>query len=410
MDNERLVKKWHKAIITESQKRLKRELTQAELLFITSRGGFIALEMIEDTVKTCEGAELEKYLNSEAGSMKGETSCKSCCCAQPAAGGVMAAHSRWSWRDWLGAFAVRWCVKRRTYTVAPGLYALNTPTPESPLLVTANYKLSFDHLRRAMEGLSAWIVVLDTQGVNVWCAAGKGTFGTEELVNRLEVTQAAKHVSHRILVVPQLGAPGVAAHEVSHRSGFKVVYGPVYARDLPEFLQADMQATPDMRRIDFTLGERLAVVPVELVQRFIPSLLILVLFLASSRLGQRNYRVDLCQWVWITGAVVCNFITGLVLIPALLPWLPGRAFTWKGAAAGTVLGLALAWLWPFGALAGLSIGLLSVATCSFLGLMFTGCTPYTSASGVRSELCWALPLQGALTLLGLAGWLATRFI
>lgn len=323
---------------------------------------------------------------------------------------MTAAHSRWSWRDWLGAFAVRWCVKRRSYTVAPGLYALNTPTPDSPLLVTANYKLSFDHLRRALAGLSAWVVVLDTQGVNVWCAAGKGTFGTEELVKRLALTEASKVVSHRTLIVPQLGGPGVAAHAVSQHAGFKVVYGPVYAKDLPAFLSAGLKATPQMRRIDFTLGERLAVVPVELVQRFIPSLLILALFLASSGLGQHGYRVDLNQGLWIPGAVACNFITGLVLIPAFLPWLPGRAFTWKGAAAGAVLGLMLTWLWPFGVIAGFSVGLLSVATCSFLGLMFTGCTPYTSASGVRSELRWALPLQGALTLLGLAGWLASRFI
>ena len=165
-----------------------------------------------------------------------------------------------------------------------------------------------------------------------------------------------------------------------------------------------------MRRIDFTLGERLAVVPVELVQRFIPALLILALFVASTALGQQGFRVDLQQGLWVAGAVVCNFIIGIVLVPAFLPWLPGRAFAWKGATAGAVLGLLFAWLWPFGAVAGLSVGVLSVGVCSFLGLMFTGCTPYTSASGVRSEMRWALPLQAALTLLGLIGWLGSRFI
>lgn len=65
MDNEKLVKNWHKAIIDESQNRLNRNLTKNELLFITSRGGFIALEMIEDTVKTLKGDELAHYLNSE---------------------------------------------------------------------------------------------------------------------------------------------------------------------------------------------------------------------------------------------------------------------------------------------------------------------------------------------------------
>jgi len=329
---------------------------------------------------------------------------------QDEAGHIQTVSTRWSWRDTLGACAVRWCVRRRTYTVVPGLYAVGTPTPESPLLVSANYKLSFDHLRRALEGLSAWIVVLNTDGINVWCAAGKGTFGTEELVTRLEAVSAAKHMSHRTVVVPQLGAPGVAAHEVRRRSGFQVVYGPVYAKDLPAFLRAGLQATPQMRRVGFSLRERLAVTPVEGVQRLLPALIILTLFVASAGLGRHGYRDLLEQWPWITLAVGSNFVTGLVLVPALLPGLPGRAFAMKGAAAGVLLGLALAWFWPFGHAAALSVGVLSVGACSFLGLMFTGCTPYTSASGVRSELRWALPLQGALMLVGLAGWLVSRFI
>jgi CO dehydrogenase/acetyl-CoA synthase gamma subunit (corrinoid Fe-S protein) len=69
--------------------------------------------------------------------------------------------------------------------------------------------------------------VLDTQGINVWCAAGKGTFGTDELVHRIEATQLHDVVRHRVLILPQLGAPGVAAHDVKKRSGFTIEYGPV---------------------------------------------------------------------------------------------------------------------------------------------------------------------------------------
>ena len=152
-------------------------------------------------------------------------------------GRVPRAAVRWKWRDRLGAWAVCWGIGRMRYTVPPGLYAVGTPQPESPLLVTANYKLSFDHVRRALAGSDVWVLVLDTKGVNVWCAAGKGTFGTEELVERIARTEAARIVSHRVLVVPQLGAPGVAAHEVARRTGFRVVYGPVRAADLPAFLR-----------------------------------------------------------------------------------------------------------------------------------------------------------------------------
>ena len=65
MDNEKLVKNWQKNIVEECQKRLDRELTKDELIFVTSRGGFIALEIIEDTVKTLKKNKLEIYLNSE---------------------------------------------------------------------------------------------------------------------------------------------------------------------------------------------------------------------------------------------------------------------------------------------------------------------------------------------------------
>ena len=296
------------------------------------------------------------------------------------------------------------------YTVPPGLYAVGTPMPVSPVLVTANYKLSFDHVRRALAGYDAWVLVLDTQGVNVWCAAGKGTFGTEELVQRVGLSGVVRVVEHRTLIVPQLGAPGVAAHEVSRRTGFKVVYGPVYARDIPAFLRAGLRATPEMRRAGFTLRERLARTPIELVHRFIPALILLALFVASSGLGRHGYRLEAGVCVWIALAVVSNYLAGIVLTPALLPYLPGRSFAFKGAVTGALLGASLAWLWPYGWLAGLSTGLLSVSACSFLGLMFTGCTPYTSASGVRSEMSWALPVQGALALVGIAGWLASRFV
>jgi hypothetical protein len=57
--------RWHRAIIADAQKKLGRKLKPYEKEFITSRGGFIALEMIHDTVKAAEKEELESYLGSE---------------------------------------------------------------------------------------------------------------------------------------------------------------------------------------------------------------------------------------------------------------------------------------------------------------------------------------------------------
>ncbi len=104
--------------------------------------------------------------------------------------------------DRLGAVKVRLGLRRMLYAVEPGLYAVGSPTAESPVFVSANYKLSFDHLRRELEGIDGWIMVIDIRGINVWCAACKGTLGTEEISRRIEVTRLSEIVSHRLIIVP----------------------------------------------------------------------------------------------------------------------------------------------------------------------------------------------------------------
>src|SRR5512133_2013015 len=181
------------------------------------------------------------------------------------AGAVPRVATAWSWRERVEHFRCRVSSFRNRYAIEPGLYAVGRPGPRSEVLVTANYKLSFDRVRRALDGLDAWILVLDTQGVNVWCAAGKGTFGTEELARQIEAVALDRVVAHRRVIVPQLGAPGVSAHEVQRRTRFRVHFGPVRAADVPAYLRDGLEATPEMRRVRFGVRERAVLVPMELV-------------------------------------------------------------------------------------------------------------------------------------------------
>ena len=119
--------------------------------------------------------------------------------------------SRWQREDKLGALRVRASLGRNSYRVKPGLYKIGDPGKDSEVIVTANYKLSFDVVRRNLEGIDAWILVLETYGINVWCAAGKGTFGTDEMVRQIKDSQLQLYVSHKRVIVPQLGAPGAMA-------------------------------------------------------------------------------------------------------------------------------------------------------------------------------------------------------
>lgn len=325
------------------------------------------------------------------------------------AGDVPIAATRLNGADRLGSLRMRLGIGRTVYTVSPGLYGVGRPDAQSPVYVSANYKLSFDHLRRSLDGLDGWILVLDTRGINVWCAAGKGTFGTDELVRRIESSGLAQVVAHRKLILPQLGAPGVAAHEVTKRTKFHVIYGPVRASDIVEFMRAGMKTTPEMRKIHFALKDRLILTPVEIsgvVRHWI--FWVLLGLWALRLLGLRFIPIDF-------PAVLAAVLVGAVLTPALLPWIPGRAFAWKGWLLGLSLAAVLIAIHglpasPAGWAGVLSYVLVLPAVSAFLAMNFTGSSAITSLSGVVKEMRTAVPLIALSAALGVVAMIASAVL
>ena len=300
--------------------------------------------------------------------------------------------------DRISAWKLRWGIGRMSAIVPPGLYALGTPGPDDPVVVTANYTMSYDLIRQALAGRSLWLLVLETFGVNVWCAAGKGTFGTEELVGRIDKSGLPRLVEHRRLLLPILAATGVAGHEVEARTGFQVCYATIRAEDLPEYLDNGMVTTAAMRELSFTFRERLVLVPVELVMSLKKIALVsALLFLLPVLLG------DPMAGTRAVIAFLSAALSGIVITPLLLPWLPGRSFSVKGA----VVGLVMVFVWYLSADArGITASATAAAFCAvpavsaFFALNFTGCTPFTSRSGVKKEMRIALPIMGCAALLG----------
>ena len=321
-----------------------------------------------------------------------------------------------TWQDRRGHYLVRWNIGRDSYTVEPGLYGIGQPDAEAPVLVTANYKLTFDLLRQTMGEQDCWLLVLDTKGVNVWCAAGKGSFGTEELVDRIKASRLHEIVTHGRLIVPQLGATGVNSWDVQKYAGFSVCYGPVMMTDLPRFLAAGAKATPGMRRKRFPFMERLILVPVEVMQGLRQGIPLMVFFfilagwLADGSFVSAGLDYGLPPII----AIVAGVVAGNIITPLLLPWLPGRAFSVKGVFAGLlVMGLGIGLLdLHSGHYSGSVLSafiLLTLAVSSWLGMAFTGASTYTSLNGVKKEMLRGMPLQCAGFVGGVGLWLATFF-
>ena len=334
-----------------------------------------------------------------------------------AVGEIPVVDSKLACSDRLGSYKARWGFGRMNYRVDPGLYAVGRPDDNSPVFVSANYKMSFDRLRSTLCEIDCWIMVLDTKGINVWCAAGKGTFGTEEIVRRIKTIGLETVVSHRKLILPMLGAPGVSAHKVRELSGFNVIYGPVRANDIPGFLKAGKKTTAAMRQVRFNTIDRAVLIPNELVHSAKYLLFVAACFLLLSGFGPDIYSLDRVATFGIEYAVIVflTYLIGMILPPLLLPWLPGRSFSLKGAWIGIALAVGIGYYTRNNPrLYSGDIGMIAwyfivPAITSFIAMNFTGCSTYTSLSGVKREMRRAVPVQISCAVIGAGFWVAGLF-
>lgn len=315
--------------------------------------------------------------------------------------------------DLMGTFAVRLGIGRNDYKIAPGLYCIGEPDDTSPVMVTANYKLSFDTLRKNLETVDTWILVLDTRGINVWCAAGKGNFSTDEVMRQIKRTCLDMIVKHRNLILPQLSATGVSATRVKKESGFSVIWGPVKAKDIKLFLNNGMKADKNKRLVTFSFIERLVLVPVELSMVIKPALWIIFAALVISGIGPGIFSISssLSRGYIAVMALFSGILAGAIAVPILLPWIPFRAFSIKGAMTGLLAGLGVAFIFmdPFRIIAAIGIILMTAVVSSYLAMNFTGATPFTSPSGVEKEMRKAIPIQMIAILIGISAWIIAAF-
>lgn len=366
----------------------------------------ISIEKQNDkNITSCCSAE-KKNLISEAPAIK-----NTCCCTENSklpewitgsietpVGKACKVSTGWSLADHWGQIKSRTSGFRMKYVVEPGLYAAGNPDKDSDVLVSSNYKLSFDILRRSLQGLNVWILVLDTKGINVWCAAGKGTFGTNELINCVREVQLNKIVSHNRLIVPQLGAVGVNARSVQKITGFRIYFGPVYAKDIPGYIASGYKKTEEMRTIRFTMADRLVLTPMEInpAMKKYPLYGLIVLLIFGLKPSGIFFRDALIGGTPFLLLGLISVFAGALVTPVLLPFMPFRSFALKGWIAGMLATFFT--IQSSGIIHQGNIILLIVAclffplASSYIALQFTGSTTFTGMSGVNKELRFGIPV------------------
>ncbi len=202
--------------------------------------------------------------------------------------------------------------------IEPGIYKSGIPDRDSPILVTANYSYTYIKLMRALKGINAWVLCVDSNGINVWCAARGNNFGNKQLIEAVEATDITNISNKKTLILPQLSAGGIASPLIKSEASnfpYNILFGPVWAKHIPKFLNERPARKPEkMRLARFTASHRLraAITHTTFLFRKIflwPSVALILIILGLSILNIVEIRLmwivaEIWLWVIITNASI----------------------------------------------------------------------------------------------------------
>ena len=274
-----------------------------------------------------------------------------------------------------------------------GLLRIGSPGRNSPVLVTGNFYLTVRRLIRKLHGLDAWLLVADSKGINVWCAAGGEEFNTRSVVSVIKTSGIAELVDHCRLILPPLGAPGIKARAVEEQTGWSAHWGPVRARDIPRYLREGHRWNGEVKRVTYNWRERLDTA----LGTLFPIILI-------GAVGFLLFSPDLLLSYLLVS------IASFLFFFLTCPWLPGK----RGLSKIILPEIALGSIWTGLAIldhAGSSILRVNIITAMIMLLIFSTELGGISAT-MRSDLDPFLSRLGIGTIgnLSFAGSVRTELL
>jgi ferredoxin len=138
-----------------------------------------------------------------------------------------------------------------------GYQRIGNPDENSPVLLTCNFHLTILRLKKATRGLDYHLLVANSKGINVWCAAAGGVLNNHSVISVLKTSGIEEKVNHRKVILPQLAAPGIESKMIQKNTEWKILWGPVDAKDIPDFMKANYEKTKDMKQVKFGLVQRI---------------------------------------------------------------------------------------------------------------------------------------------------------
>ncbi|MBY9005945.1 MAG: methyltransferase domain-containing protein [Candidatus Lokiarchaeota archaeon] len=221
--------------------------------------------------------------------------------------------------------------------IEPGVYKSGNPNKNSPIIISCNYEFTYIKLMRDLRGIDAWVLCIDSNGINVWCAARGDDFGNEQLLEALEATGIHNYIKTKKLILPQLSAGGIAIPQLpkfSEDFPFKIKYGPVWSKHLKQYLD-DGKKSEEMKRAKFTLFHRVRAGFTHISFLFrkifiLPLIGLIILNFIFTWLNMFN------KILWIVDFIIAIGLSNLLLILIFPLSKFTRKFLIKGVFFGTI--------------------------------------------------------------------------
>ena len=273
--------------------------------------------------------------------------------------------------------------------IEPGIYRSGNPTKNSPIIVTSNYDFTYIKVMRSLLHIDAWVLCVDSNGINVWCAARGNDFGNEQILEAVEATGIQKYTEEDILILPQLSAGGVSIPQLPKKSEnfpFKIKFGSVWSKHLPQYLEEKPIKKPDyMKLAKFSLSHRMRswVTHTTFLLRkifLLPIIGFFIIFLLCLPwINKLTWVAELISWIVISNALIA------ILFP-LSSFT--RSFIKKGMIFGLLTSLVLggiSWL-LHGSLIFILLNVILFFWIAFFSTMsFSGYTMATSPREIQEE-------------------------
>lgn len=262
----------------------------------------------------------------------------------------------------------------RTFAIKPGLYHIGELDENAPLFVTANCYLTVFLLARRLRNKKIRLLIIDTKGINVWCSAGKGQFSANEIIEKAAKWGLLAGKGRIKMVLPKFSLSGVNLDEL-RKNGIVPIIGPLYAKDVPAFLEKEKLRNQTDDVVQFGLKSRAFTALPTAIQFFY--------YFLGAYVISMGYVIP--GMIWIA--------TGLAFIyPLLFPWLPGKLFAVKGLFLALLVSI-LNFLIHYGSVKEqLPLTIFIFATSVFIALSYTGNSAVSNYTSVRKETARFLPV------------------